>query len=94
MSTKKQRPTMKNDCAKHWKIAGDHNFIPLAGEIIFYSDLNKIKIGDGITNINELSFLKAENDNLEQNIKSLIDKNYITSLLSSYDGDFNIKEDR
>ena len=32
------------------------NFTPLAGEIIIYTDLNKFKIGDGITKINDLKF--------------------------------------
>ena len=32
------------------------NFTPLDGEIIIYTDLNKFKIGDGITKINDLKF--------------------------------------
>ena len=32
------------------------NFIPLPGEIIVYDDLRKIKIGDGVTLINDLPF--------------------------------------
>lgn len=32
------------------------NFIPLKGEIIVYTDLNKLKIGDGITVVTKLDF--------------------------------------
>lgn len=36
------------------------NFIPLSGEIIIYSDLNKIKIGDGSTSVVNLPFAKMD----------------------------------
>ena len=48
----------KIDTAAHWELAT--NFSPLEGEIIVYSDLNKIKIGDGKTNVNDLEFIQAE----------------------------------
>ena len=32
------------------------NFTPLDGEIIIYTDLNRFKIGDGVTKINDLKF--------------------------------------
>ena len=35
------------------------NFTPLEGELIIYSDVNKIKIGDGETNVNDLEFLSS-----------------------------------
>ena len=36
------------------------NFVPLDGELIIYSDLNKVKIGDGSTNVNDLEFIMEE----------------------------------
>lgn len=45
----------KNDTSANWAKAV--NFIPLKGEIIIYSDLRKIKVGDGITKVNSLEFL-------------------------------------
>lgn len=48
------RLQQKHDIEAHWKLAT--NFIPKAGEIIVYDDLNKIKIGDGTTNVNKLPF--------------------------------------
>ena len=48
------RLQQKHDIEAHWKLAT--NFIPKAGEIIVYDDLNKIKIGDGTTYVNELLF--------------------------------------
>ena len=52
----KSRQQQKTDVSTSWKIAGDNGFIPKKGEIIVYGDLNKIKIGDGIKNVNDLSF--------------------------------------
>ena len=48
------RIVMKHDTKAHWDLAV--NFIPLAGEIIVYDDLKKIKIGDGINNVENLPF--------------------------------------
>lgn len=53
------RMQQKNDIAANWQTAGNNNFIPLDGEIIVYSDLNKIKIGDGTTNVNLLPFVNG-----------------------------------
>lgn len=48
------RLQQKHDIKAHWELAA--NFIPKAGEIIVYDDLNKIKIGDGTTYVNKLPF--------------------------------------
>lgn len=48
------RIVQKHDSSANWAKAT--NFIPLKGEIIIYDDLNKIKIGDGTTKINDLDF--------------------------------------
>lgn len=48
------RIIQKHDTQANWEKAT--NFIPLKGEIIVYDDLNKIKIGDGNTKINDLKF--------------------------------------
>lgn len=48
------RIVQKHDIETNWKKAT--NFIPLQGEIIIYDDLNKIKIGNGRTKVNELDF--------------------------------------
>lgn len=48
------RIVQKHDTSTNWAKAT--NFIPLKGEIIIYDDLNKIKIGDGTTNVNSLKF--------------------------------------
>lgn len=53
------RVKQKIDTKANWDKAV--NFVPLKGEIIVYSDLNKIKIGDGAKKIGELPFL-ADND--------------------------------
>lgn len=48
------RIVQKHDSSANWAKAV--NFIPLKGEIIIYDDLNKIKIGDGTTKVNDLDF--------------------------------------
>lgn len=48
----------KHDIKANWEKAT--NFIPLAGEIIIYDDLNRIKIGDGQTYLSELPFLDGK----------------------------------
>lgn len=48
------RIIQKHDTEANWKKAT--NFVPLKGELIIYDDLNKIKIGDGITKVNDLKF--------------------------------------
>lgn len=53
------RIKQKTDTKANWDKAV--NFVPLKGEIIVYSDLNKIKVGDGAKKVGELPFL-ADND--------------------------------
>lgn len=48
------RIVQKHDSSANWAKAT--NFIPLKGEIIIYDDLNKMKIGDGTTKVNDLDF--------------------------------------
>lgn len=48
------RIVMKHDTSTNWNKA--INFIPLAGEIIVYDDLKKIKVGDGVTKVDKLPF--------------------------------------
>lgn len=50
----KVRQGQKIDTSANWAQA--ENFKPLKGEIIVYSDLKKIKVGDGVTNVNDLDF--------------------------------------
>ena len=52
--TIKTRIQNKIDTSANWAKAT--SFVPLKGEIVIYSDLNQIKIGDGINKINDLPF--------------------------------------
>lgn len=56
--TIKTRIQNKIDTSANWAKAT--TFIPLKGEIIIYSDLRKIKIGDGTTLVGSLPFANAE----------------------------------
>ena len=45
----------KHDTQTNWAKAV--NFIPKAGEVIVYTDLHKVKVGDGTTTISALPFI-------------------------------------
>lgn len=65
----KGRFVQKHDIEANWKLAT--NFSPLLGEIIIYdADENcaydRIKIGDGVTNVNELPFIQLDVNFLQQ----------------------------
>jgi hypothetical protein len=51
----KARVRQKSDTSENWAKA--LAFSPLVGEIIVYTDLNRMKIGDGTTNVNLLPFI-------------------------------------
>lgn len=60
------RIQLKNDTEANWRRA--KNFSPLQGEIIIYSTdeshpFCRIKVGDGITNVNDLPFIDAQTIN-------------------------------
>ena len=51
----KTRIQQKTDTKANWDKAV--NFVPLKGEAIIYSDLNKMKVGDGTTSVGNLPFV-------------------------------------
>lgn len=53
------RIRQKVDTKANWDKAT--NFVPLKGEYIYYSDLHKVKVGDGITKVGSLPFLADSN---------------------------------
>jgi hypothetical protein len=55
--TVKTRIQLKHDLSSNWEKA--IAFTPLIGEVIFYTDLNKIKIGDGKSLVSDLPFIKV-----------------------------------
>ena len=59
---KQTRFKLKRGSTSNWNKASqaDSRFIPLAGEPIFYSDKNMLKVGDGLKSPDELAFLKAD----------------------------------
>ena len=61
------RVLQKIDTKANWDKAV--NFVPKKGELIVYSDTNRIKVGDGAKKVSELPFL-ADSDT-HQHIKSL-----------------------
>lgn len=55
-NTLKTRIVLNNKTNEEWNSAAYSNTVPLKGEVCIYSDLRKIKIGDGTTKIGELLF--------------------------------------
>lgn len=56
--TLQTRIQLKHDTNANWTTAGNNGFIPLAGEVIVYDDLGpKVKIGNGTTNVKDLSWV-------------------------------------
>ena len=53
------RIRQKVDTKANWDKAT--NFVPLKGEYIYYSDLHKVKVGDGTTKVGALPFLADSN---------------------------------
>lgn len=49
------RVKLKYDTYDNWDSVGS-TFTPLKGEVIYYSDLSKFKVGDGSTALNDLSY--------------------------------------
>ena len=85
MAQYKTRIQLKSDIESNWKIANNSNFIPLRGELIIYSaDENhfysRLKIGDGITNVNSLPFIDSGTINGEE--IELVKKNNFQSFPS------------
>ena len=66
MASKNERVINNHDVSANWEKA--INFVPKAGEIIIYDDLGDMKIGDGKTPINDLSFYSQRNNNTEPKI--------------------------
>lgn len=64
------RVVQKHDTSTNWNKA--INFIPLAGEIIVYDDLGRIKIGDGTTTVTELGFAKTDEIAVPRVTKSIL----------------------
>ena len=56
----KSRIQVKRGTYAEWKTAHDNGFQPLEGEIIFYSDLNKIKIGNGEDCVDDLPYVTID----------------------------------
>ena len=97
--TFRSRIMQKCDTELNWKKAV--NFIPKKGEIIIYeagpteettdgqiltTDYVRIKIGDGETKVNNLSFFSTSTAELEDRIQAL--ENIIASFVSAEEGTF------
>ena len=54
----KEQNFIKKDTSKNWSKA--KNFVPKENEVIIYTDLEKKKIGDGKSLLNDLPFIDLE----------------------------------
>lgn len=65
MAQKVLEARVKNKCATSAEWEGVPSFIPLQGEIIIYSDLNKMKVGDGKTALPILPFITGSDAGIQ-----------------------------
>ncbi len=68
-NTLKTRIVLNNKTNEEWASSAYVNTVPLKGEICIYSDLKKIKIGDGTNKIGDLTFATLT----QEEIQTLID---------------------
>ena len=91
MAEYKTRIQQKHAPSTDWAKAT--NFTPLDGEIIIYTDLNRFKIGDGVTKVNDLKFAdenvvtKAIFSNGTFSFKNAKDEEQFTVSLPIYNGE-------
>lgn len=97
----KSRQQQKTDVSTSWKIAGDNGFIPKKGEIIVYgtydsnnnkvADRPRLKVGDGISNVNDLPFA-VDNDVFYFSFTAVLDELPEDRLFTApYETEFNIQ---
>lgn len=65
------RQQQKHDIEANWILAGNNGFVPLNGEIIVYDkddnyDFQRVKIGDGVTDVNALKFVNQADWNASE----------------------------
>lgn len=92
----KSRIVHKHDTETNWAKAT--GFIPKQGEIIVYDiddtyDYERIKIGDGVTNVNSLSFVNEVITNDEIDIICSATVETSTNGLTSEDWIFTLSDD-
>lgn len=75
------RIQVKRDKSENW-LKAESTFQPLEGEIIFYTDLNKIKIGkkdaDGnLMYLKDLPFVRVDREDIDDPIEAMTDAEII-----------------
>ena len=73
--TLKTRIINKHDTQTNWAKAV--NFIPKAGEVIVYTDLHKVKVGDGTTKVSALPFID------DKDLSNYVTESQLTSSLNN-----------
>ena len=69
----KEKTIIKKDTLENWNKA--KNFIPKDGEIIVYIGMG-MKLGDGITSVNNLPFVNQSTYTIEDNTLIIEDNEY------------------
>ena len=69
----KEKTIIKKDTLENWNKA--KNFIPKKGEIIVYIDMG-MKLGDGVTSVNNLPFVNQSTYTIEDNTLIIEDNKY------------------
>lgn len=93
----KTRMRQKIDTSKNWAKAT--NFVPLKGEICIYSDLHRMKVGDGTSKIGDLDFEKStwytsfttESPSSDQDQRAATFTNTAEEIYTAYRSGFEVK---
>lgn len=83
------RVLQKTDTKANWDKAT--NFIPKKGELIIYSDLRRIKVGDGTTKVGALQFLADDNTNTHYTTGAYVGATNTKSNASTTNGNTYLK---
>lgn len=69
-NTLKTRIVLNNKTSSEWASTDNSSKVPLKGEVCIYSDLNKIKIGNGTSTITDLTFANLTPEEVQSLIQA------------------------
>ena len=87
-NTLKTRIILNNKTSEEWASSTYNSFVPLKGEVCIYSDLRKIKIGDGITTVANLTFANLTPEEVQSLISAALHSHSNKSILDATTASF------
>ena len=87
-NTLKTRIVLNNKTSTEWESSTYNTTVPLKGEVCIYSDLRKIKIGDGTNTIGDLAFANLTPEEVQQLIDASKHTHFNKSVLDATTASF------